>query len=565
MHVGDILQKRYKLHKKNQSAWLAEDVRSQTMCLLKPVSAFVDPEVVEWLAAVWYPGIPRVHDHITGPDGQSWVTLEYMPGKPLKQEWNPESINEDRNQVLLWMTQCSRLLTFLHNHGNQPLAHLDIKPDHLLLTDTGQISLIDFGAARIFRQPSQSLSSHLYDIPLDQKSMPGISLADDIQVRQAMTPVFAAPEQLFGSPCPASDIYALGLSMICLLTGKSPSAARNMEPAQLLQDQPTELHRIFEQCLQQSPALRYDSAEMLTAALEQYMLTDVKPLTAPTVVNGIAASPASGADSQPAQAAIQLDSRREEKRSEQRDGQIICVWDGAEFGCELAAVMAEKETVLLIESDWFSPKADLLLGISAQKNWLTPRQPLLGLDQVLVAQQQERLDAKELDRLCESGRLAGLQTLRPHCDLHHYEYYPSDAFYHVIMLARSLYKNIILLCNQFIYDSYTCIGLMAADKIVIPLAANMASFRGYTRSIAYLQDKSILRKDNIHFVAFSYNSSQDLSWGSMNALSGDRMLGCISEQKQRRLKRSGKKPYAAVMAQQSRDEYQSLIKQLSRQ
>src|SRR5262249_28541398 len=91
-----------------------------------------------------------------------------------------------------------------HAHSHL-IVHRDLKPSNILVTPDGTVKLLDFGIAKLLEEDAPDLT---------QSSA------------RALTPLYAAPEQLNGQDVTtATDIYALGLVLYVLLTGKHPLSA----------------------------------------------------------------------------------------------------------------------------------------------------------------------------------------------------------------------------------------------------------------------------------------------------------------------------------------------------
>lgn len=122
-------------------------------------------------------------------------------------------------------------LTVIHSYG---IVHRDIKPENVMITDNGTIKLIDFDAARLFKNGQSK----------DTKIMG--------------TAGYAAPEQLgLAQSDERTDIFALGVLMNVMLTGEHPSK-------KLYKGKMT---KIIEKCIQLDPQKRYATAAELKKSL----------------------------------------------------------------------------------------------------------------------------------------------------------------------------------------------------------------------------------------------------------------------------------------------------------
>ncbi len=144
--------------------------------------------------------IPRLLDYFTINDG-FYLVQEYVPGQVLTRVVRRDGPQNER-QVKLFLREILPVVKFVHRCK---IIHRDIKPPNLIrCADDGRLVLIDFGAVR---ECLGDLGEGGYQIPITQF---------------VGTPGFAPPEQQALRPTYASDIYALGMTCLFLLTGKTP-------------------------------------------------------------------------------------------------------------------------------------------------------------------------------------------------------------------------------------------------------------------------------------------------------------------------------------------------------
>ena len=147
------------------------------------------------LARLSHPHIPRVHRHFIEND-RYYLVMDFIEGEDLQTVMDRQSgkgLLEE--QVLSWALQICGVLEYLHGQ-TPPVIFRDLKPANIMLRPNGDISLIDFGIAKLFN-------------PVRQGTLIG-------------TPGYAAPEQYQGLAEPRSDIFALGATLHHLLTGRDP-------------------------------------------------------------------------------------------------------------------------------------------------------------------------------------------------------------------------------------------------------------------------------------------------------------------------------------------------------
>jgi tetratricopeptide (TPR) repeat protein len=201
---------------------------------------------------VSHPNVCRVYD-IGEVDGQHFLSMEYVDGEDLASLLRRIG-RVPQDTALQFAQQICAGLAAVHAQG---ILHRDLKPANVMIDGTGRAKIADFGLASLARDE------------------------DDKDLR-AGTPAYMAPEQFAGQqPTERTDLYALGLLLFELFTGKpafddkTVSAARRhidsapSKPTRLVEGLDPRIERVILRCLEREPADRFESAEELQQELDQ--------------------------------------------------------------------------------------------------------------------------------------------------------------------------------------------------------------------------------------------------------------------------------------------------------
>src|SRR6185295_8268795 len=191
----------------------------------------------------------RTYD-IGDADGQPFITMEYVDGEDLASLLRRIGRFPQDKAVEVARQICAGLAA-AHERG---VLHRDLKPANVMIDGDGHVRITDFGLA---------------------------ALAGSVDNVRAGTPAYMAPEQLAGREVtPRSDIYALGLVLYELFTGKRVFEAKTLNellalhesssvrtPSSVVRDLDPTIERAILRCLETDPARRPASALAVSAAL----------------------------------------------------------------------------------------------------------------------------------------------------------------------------------------------------------------------------------------------------------------------------------------------------------
>jgi hypothetical protein len=202
-------------------------------------------------ATITHTGIATVYvfDEI---DGHLVIVSEYVPGETLRTLLSRGPFESSRARSIA--RQIAAALAAAHEAG---VIHRDLKPENIVITPAGLVKVVDFGIARI----------QLPDAARLRATSTGVG-----------TPGYMAPEQLVGGVVtPSTDVYAFGIVLNEMLTGRHPL---DHSPGGVI---PARLAAIIARCVDPDPQGRYASGRELLAALAE----DEKTVPATTVGGGM--------------------------------------------------------------------------------------------------------------------------------------------------------------------------------------------------------------------------------------------------------------------------------------
>lgn len=153
------------------------------------------------LARLEHPGIARLLDAGIGPDGVPWFAMEHVSGQPLLAWCASHDLPLDARLALF-----GEVCAAVHHAHQHLIVHRDLKPSNIMVDASGRVRLLDFGIARL----------------QDDSFADGETRTGD----RRLTPGYAAPEQFEGQASTATDVYALGVVLVELCSGRRPGRPR---------------------------------------------------------------------------------------------------------------------------------------------------------------------------------------------------------------------------------------------------------------------------------------------------------------------------------------------------
>jgi serine/threonine protein kinase len=277
IHEGEVLGDRYRVHHRlgkggMGEVYLAEHIAIGRKVAIKTLNAHLQdkPEIAERFmqeartsSLVRHTNIVDILDFGHTDRGAPYFVMEYLEGEDLKTVLK-------RERVLPWerardiILQVCAALAAAHAQG---VVHRDLKPDNIYLIRQGEqelVKVLDFGIAKISREAGEEMTQT------------GVLLG---------TPEYMSPEQAQDQPLDGrSDIYAMGVLMFRMFTGRLPFRAKAFmavlamhmqqpppRPSEVDPTRPVSPRQeaVILRCLAKNPDERYQSADELAAAIRE--------------------------------------------------------------------------------------------------------------------------------------------------------------------------------------------------------------------------------------------------------------------------------------------------------
>ena len=260
--LGEVIHEKYKIIKKigqggmcdvylssncdDNSLWAVKEVRKISNDNNQKIVAQSLMTEAKLMKSLKHAALPKIDD-IFEEGNKIFLVMEYIDGTALDEVLEQHG-KQSQEKVMDWAMQLCSVLNYLHSQ-KPPIIYRDMKPANVMLTQDGNVKLIDFGIAREYKEDN---------------------VADTVNLG---TKGYAAPEQFGGNgqTDQRTDIYSLGVTMYHLVTGKSPC-----EPPYELypirhwdSNLSVGLERVINGCTQKNPQDRYQVCADVMYALKQ--------------------------------------------------------------------------------------------------------------------------------------------------------------------------------------------------------------------------------------------------------------------------------------------------------
>jgi predicted Ser/Thr protein kinase len=217
-------------------------------------------------SALNHPSVATIYDFEELGE-RAFIVYEYVRGSNLRQFLLKRSLT--LAECLDICISIAQGLAAAHQAG---IVHRDLKPENVMITESGGTKILDFGLAKIRRQPAACAAA----------TAETVSVAVSTTGFVVGTVNYMSPEQLEGQTVdPRSDIFSFGILLYELVSGRHPFAGRSplstignilreepVSPAQWCSGMPGELEHVIQKCLRKPAEERYQSTADLLADLQ---------------------------------------------------------------------------------------------------------------------------------------------------------------------------------------------------------------------------------------------------------------------------------------------------------
>lgn len=236
-----------------------------------------------------HPGIVPVYGLGSYADGRPFYAMRFIRGDSLKEaiaSFHQPGGSDAGEHSLRFRKLLGRFvdvcnaIAYAHSRG---VLHRDLKPGNIMLGKFGETLVVDWGLAKSVQASHESKSTE--EVPLRPSSVSGT--AETVAGSAVGTPAYMSPEQAAGRLDllgPASDVYSLGATLYCLLTGSPPFKEESLgeilrlvqkgefpRPRQVKRDVPAALEAVCLRAMALKPEDRYPSPRFLADDVEHWL------------------------------------------------------------------------------------------------------------------------------------------------------------------------------------------------------------------------------------------------------------------------------------------------------
>jgi tetratricopeptide (TPR) repeat protein/predicted Ser/Thr protein kinase len=225
------------------------------------------------VSALTHQNIATVFDYGETDDGQPYIVMELIKGEPLSEKLLAGSL--PLPEAVRVVSLIAEALGEAHHQG---VIHRDIKPSNVVITERGQVKVLDFGLVK------QLYDQHSLGGDPNLPTLPATRTRSDVIVG---TPMYLSPEQATGKKVDArSDLFALGVVLYECITGQAAFGGSSIYdigaqvihttpplPSTINNRIPRELDRITMKAIEKKVEPRYQSADELIEDLKKVLPT----------------------------------------------------------------------------------------------------------------------------------------------------------------------------------------------------------------------------------------------------------------------------------------------------
>ena len=225
------------------------------------------------VSVLTHPNIATVFDYGETPDSNPYIVMELIKGEPLNEKLRDGSL--PLPEAVRIVSAIAEALGEAHHQG---VVHRDIKPSNVVITERGQVKVLDFGLVK------HIFESTTFGGDPNQKTLPSTKTRSDVIVG---TPLYLSPEQATGKTVDGrSDLFALGAVLYECITGQSAFSGGSVieigaqvihvnpsPPSKINPRIPPELNRITMKAIEKKVENRYQTAAEFIADLQRVLPT----------------------------------------------------------------------------------------------------------------------------------------------------------------------------------------------------------------------------------------------------------------------------------------------------